>query len=160
MAALVLLAVLLFPGCASIVSKSTYSLSVACNPVDTRLSITDKKGTEIYQGNTPASVKLKAGSKFFSRAEYQVKLSSPGYDDKVIPVQFKVDGWYWGNILFGGLIGMLIVDPATGAMYKIDTENISETLVKSGTASVDPELKIIDIRDIPESWKARMVKMN
>jgi len=30
-----------------------------------------------------------------------------------------MSGWYWGNILIGGLIGMLVVDPLTGAMYKL-----------------------------------------
>jgi hypothetical protein len=30
-----------------------------------------------------------------------------------------MDGWYIGNILFGGVIGFLIVDPATGAMWKL-----------------------------------------
>ncbi|PZQ54458.1 MAG: hypothetical protein DI563_32710 [Variovorax paradoxus] len=28
-----------------------------------------------------------------------------------------MSGWYIGNILFGGLIGMIGVDPAPGGMY-------------------------------------------
>ena len=30
-----------------------------------------------------------------------------------------MDGWYIGNIVFGGLIGWLVVDPASGAMWKL-----------------------------------------
>jgi hypothetical protein len=28
-----------------------------------------------------------------------------------------MSGWYCGKLLFGGLIGMLAVDPATGAIW-------------------------------------------
>jgi len=126
-----------------------------------KISITDKKGTEVYLGATPATVKLKAGAGFFAKAEYQVKFSSPGYDDKIVPVLFKVDGWYFGNILFGGLIGMLIVDPATGAMWKIEQEFINETLTKSGsTASVNPEITVLSINEVPQSWKSHLIKIN
>ena len=31
-----------------------------------------------------------------------------------------MDGWYIGHILFGGLIGFLIIDPATGSMWKLN----------------------------------------
>lgn len=30
-----------------------------------------------------------------------------------------MNGWYIGNLLFGGIIGLLIVDPATGAMWTL-----------------------------------------
>ena len=103
MTAIMMASVFLFSSCASIVSKSTYPLSINSSPSNAKVSITDKKGKEIYLGNTPATVKLKAGAGFFSKAEYQVKFSSPGYDDKIVPITFKLDGWYFGNILIGGL---------------------------------------------------------
>ena len=150
--------VFLFSSCATIVSKSTYPLSINCNPNAT-ISITDKNGREIFLGNTPATVRLKAGAGFFSKAEYQVRFSSSGYDTKIVPVTFKLDGWYFGNILFGGVIGMLIVDPATGAMWKIETEFLNETLSKS-IASTVPEMQILNINDIPKDWEPHLVKLN
>lgn len=54
-----------------------------------------------------------------------MRFSSPGYEEKVVPVIFELDGWYFGNILLGGVIGMLIVEPATGAMWKIDSLHIN-----------------------------------
>ncbi|MCO6468670.1 MAG: PEGA domain-containing protein [Bacteroidales bacterium] len=159
MTAIVMVSVFLFSSCASIVSKSTYPLSINSSPSNAKVSITDKKGKEIYLGNTPATVKLKAGAGFFSKAEYQVKFSSPGYDDKIVPITFKLDGWYFGNLLLGGVLGMLIIDPATGAMWKIETEFLNETLSKS-TASIDPELKIMNINEIPENWKTHLVRVN
>ena len=159
MTAIVMASVFLFSSCASIVSKSTYPLSINSSPSNAKVSITDKKGKEIYLGNTPATVKLKAGAGFFSKAEYQVKFSSPGYDDKIVPITFKLDGWYFGNLLLGGVLGMLIIDPATGAMWKIETEFLNETLSKS-TASIDPEMKIMNINEIPENWKTHLVRVN
>ena len=35
----------------------------------------------------------------------------------VLEITPDFNGWYIGNILFGGLIGMIIVDPATGDMW-------------------------------------------
>lgn len=159
MAVIMMASVFLFSSCASIVSKSTYPLSINSSPSNAKVSITDKKGKEIYLGNTPANVKLKAGAGFFSKAEYQVKFTSPGYDNKIVPITFKLDGWYFGNLLLGGFLGMLIIDPATGAMWKIETEFLNETLSKS-TASTDPEMKIMNINEIPENWKTHLVRMN
>lgn len=157
--AIMMATVFLFSSCASILSKSIYPLSINSNPNNAKVSITDKKGKEIYLGNTPARVKLKAGAGFFSKAEYQVKFSSPGYKDKIVPINFKIDGWYFGNLLLGGVIGMLIIDPATGAMWKIETEFLNETLGPT-TASIDPEIKIMNLNEIPENWKNHLVKVN
>lgn len=159
MTAIMMVSVFLFSSCASILSKSTYPLSINSNPSNAKISITDKKGKEIYLGNTPATVRLQAGAGFFSRAEYQVKFSSPGYDEKIVPITFKLDGWYFGNLFLGGVLGMLIIDPATGAMWKIETEFLNETLTGT-TASIDPKMKIMNINEIPEKWKTHLIKVN
>ncbi len=145
--------------CASIVSKSSYPFSINSSPSEAKITITDKKGIEIFSGNTPASLKLNASSGFFSKARYQVKFEKDGYENKTVPVDFKLDGWYFGNILFGGLVGMLIIDPATGAMYKLDTEFLNTTLVPKENIVVNEGLNVYDINDIPVSWKSHLVVM-
>ena len=62
--------------------------------------------------------------------------------------------------IFGGLIGMLIVDPATGAMWKIEESYINESLVPSQNAMAMPELKVIDINDVSVKLKEHLVKLN
>ncbi len=158
---LLLTACLLHLNCATIVSKSSYPVSITSNPRGAELSITDKKGKEIFKGVTPATVKLKAGAGYFSRAEYQVKLSAPGYQENIVPITFKLNGWYFGNILIGGLIGMLIVDPASGAMWRIDKEatEIYQTL-KVSTAMNTPSLEVMDIKDVPPHLARHLVKLN
>lgn len=148
---------LILSSCASIVSKSSYPISINSSPSEAKISITDKKGIEIYTGNTPASLKLKSGAGFFSKARYQVTFEKSGYDKKVVPIEFKLDGWYFGNILFGGPIGLLIIDPATGAMFKLETEFLNETLTKSVANVETKELKFMDINDIPSEWNKYLV---
>ena len=92
--------------CASIVSKSKWPLSVNSNPQGAEVTITNRKGVEVFKGTTPSQVKLKSGAKFFKRELYKVKFQMPGYDLKEIPVTCKVNGWYVGNIVFGGFIGI------------------------------------------------------
>jgi len=155
---MLMVAVFLFSNCATIVTRDVYPARIVSNPNNAKISVTNKKGNEIYSGNTPAVVQLRAGSGFFSKAEYQVRFSEPGYDERIIPITFSLDGWYFGNILFGGLIGMLIVDPATGAMWRINTTFIHETLNRSAM-SFSQELRIVDIAEIPESWKEHLVEI-
>ncbi len=149
--------ILLLTGCASIVSKSNWPITINSSPSEAKISIKDKKGVEIYTGNTPATLNLKSGAGFFSKARYQVTFEKIGYDKKVVPVEFKLNGWYFGNIIFGGPIGLLIIDPATGAMFKLETEFLNETLTKS-VANVDTkELKLLDINKIPTEWKNHLI---
>jgi hypothetical protein len=94
---------------------------------------------------------------FFSKARYQVTFEKVGYDKKVVPVEFKLNGWYFGNIIFGGPLGLLIIDPATGAMFKLETEFLNETLTKSVANVETKELKLLDINNIPAEWKKHLI---
>ena len=157
---LLLIAPLFHTNCATIVSKTSYPVSITTNPRGAQLSITDKKGKEIFRGMTPATIKLKAGAGYFSRAEYQVKLSSPGYQENIIPITFKLNGWYFGNILLGGLIGMLIIDPASGAMWRIDKESTEIYRTLTATSMNTMSLQIINVKDVPPSLTGHLVRLN
>jgi hypothetical protein len=147
--------------CATIVSKTSYPVSIETEPSGVHVSITDRKGREIYSGKTPAALLVRSGAGFFLRAEYEVHLSARGYSEKVIPITFQLNGWYFGNLVFGGLIGMLIVDPISGAMWRID-KNAGEivTTLSPSTASVtEPSLRIIDIKDVPVLMRKDLVRI-
>ncbi len=125
------LLLLFFTSCASIVSDSKYPVIINTAPNGSQVSITDKQGEVVFKGNTPAVVKLQSGNGFWGKARYHVQLTKKGYDSKIITIDTSLDPWYWGNLVFGGPLGFLIIDPATGAMFKLDTKSISETMVKS-----------------------------
>ena len=146
--------VLLFSGCASIFTKSTYDVRFESDPADATITVKDHRNMTLFKGQTPVTVPLAASPEFFSRARYTVEYTKEGYESVIVPLHARVDGWYFGNILIGGLIGMLIVDPATGAMYKLDDYVFAEMVpVKNKMTS----LRVLDINDGPESWKAKLV---
>ncbi|MDB6061057.1 MAG: hypothetical protein JWM78_1160 [Verrucomicrobiaceae bacterium] len=51
-----------------------------------------------------------------------IRMQKDGYEDASGTLSPNIAGWYYGNLLLGGAIGMLIVDPITGAMYKLPDE--------------------------------------
>ncbi len=112
-------AVLGLQGCASILGDSQYPVAVSSAPTGASFEITNKNGQVVHSGNTPSTVTLKSGNGYFSGQTYQLKFKKDGYPDKVVELDSSLSGWYWGNILIGGVIGLLIVDPLTGAMYKL-----------------------------------------
>ncbi|HYK47819.1 MAG TPA: hypothetical protein VEV83_21730 [Parafilimonas sp.] len=152
----------LFSSCASIMSKTAYDVSINTTPDSANIVVTDKKGKQVYEGQSPAEVSLKSGAGFFAKAEYQVKLSAPGYAEKTIPITYQLNGWYLGNIIFGGAIGLLIVDPATGAMWKIADPKINATLTKTTNTSgmTTPTLNVVDIKDVSQELKSQLVRIN
>ncbi len=156
---LVSLTLLVFSGCASIVSKSNWPVSIDSRPSGATVSIVNRKGIEVYNGKTPAALKLKSGSKFFSRESYTLTFTLDGYKTEKVNLECKVNGWYWGNLLIGGVIGMLIIDPATGAMYKLDSETVDVGLRKEQSNS-SSTLNILNKNDLPENMKPHLVKIN
>ncbi len=147
--------------CASIVSKSYYPLSINSTPSEANFTVLNNKGQVFFTGKTPQVLELKASSGYFKKATYMVRFELDGYDSKIIPVTSTLDGWYFGNILFGGFIGLLIVDPATGAMFKLNQLMINPLLTKTvaDLGSDKNQLQIYSIDDIPESLKGALVKI-
>ncbi len=48
-------------------------------------------------------------------------MKKEGYVKQVVSIESRVDGWYIvGNLFFGGLLGYLIIDPATGTMWTLN----------------------------------------
>jgi hypothetical protein len=119
----------IFTGCASIVGKSHYPVSFNTEPSGASVQVTDENGVQVFNGTTPATTVLKSGEAYFDRKSYTAKFSKAGYDSQISQINSSISGWYiGGNILFGGLVGWLIVDPITGAMYEIDNTNIYASL--------------------------------
>ena len=148
--------------CASIVSKSTWPVSVDSNPTGATVTIFNRSGRQVYKGAAPATMFLNSGAGFFKKESYVIRYELEGYPTREIPLEFRVNGWYWGNLLLGGVIGMLIVDPATGAMYKPSTDFIQATMVRNPVSGLNgnPGLKICSIGEIPKDMEKQLVKIN
>lgn len=150
---------LMFSGCASIVSDSSYPVAIQSTPDFANFTITNKSGTTVHSGVTPTIVTLKAGAGYFKSESYSIKVSKEGYLDKTFVLTSTLDGWYWGNILVGGLIGILIVDPITGAMYKLPAD-VAINLDAATTANNNQILTIASYDSLTEAQKAKLVQVN
>jgi hypothetical protein len=106
-------------GCASIVSESTYPVSVTSAPEGAEFEVRNRAGKVVHKGMTPGTVSLKSGAGYFKGEDYTIAFRKQGFSEQTTTLHSSLDGWYWGNIVFGGLIGLFAVDPATGAMYKL-----------------------------------------
>ena len=80
-----------------------------------------------------------------------------GYKTKEVSVGAKLGGWYAGNFIFGGLIGFLIVDPATGAMWTLSPKEVNENLsADAAFLKQNNGLMIVLRKDVPQSLSDKM----
>jgi len=146
-------------GCASIVSKSMYPVTINSQPKGADITIKDENGQLMYEGKTPTTLTLAAGEGYFHGKDYTVTFSKPGFGEQRTIIKSGLDGWYIGNILFGGLIGFLIVDPLTGAMFKLPKE-VTVTLAElDESKSKEPALKIVTIDQVPRHLRKHLIKI-
>jgi hypothetical protein len=146
-------------GCASIVSHSSGPVALKSTPAEADFTITNKKGEKIHTGTTPATVTLTSGAGYFGGETYNVTFDKNGYQDKAGTVDTEINGWYWGNFLFGGLIGFLIIDPATGAMWRLPESYHADLLFEKVKTSGDAShsFRVLSINDIPLEARANLI---
>lgn len=141
-----------FSGCATIIGSTTQPLTIKSTPEGANVVVINRAGEKIHAGVSPMTVTLNRGAGYFKPEIYTIKFDKEGYESKEVVVTGQVNGWYFGNIIFGGLIlGMLIVDPNTGAMYSLSSDKVDEALVAVGakTSKADNALTIVSVADVP-----------
>lgn len=116
-------------GCATIAGSTSYPVTINSSPSEAKFLVSNKSGQEVHSGTTPATVSLKSSAGFFSGEKYSIKYAKAGFNDGLSSVDSHISGWYYGNILFGGILGLLLIDPATGAMWALPN-SVSTSLTK------------------------------
>ena len=111
--------------CASIMHGTSQDVGISSTP--TSASVTVDNGTK---GQTPFIAKLSR------KDNHVIHIAADGYQPADLTLTRKTSGWVWGNLLFGGIIG-LAVDAITGGLYKLTPEQLNAALAKQ-TASVAP----------------------
>ena len=158
---LVVLMICLLVGCASIVSKSSYPVSINSQPDQATITITDENGRVIHSGKTPTTVTLDTKKGYFSGKDYTVTFEKEGYAKHTAQIRRGVDTWYIaGNFFIGGLIGWLIVDPLTGAMWTLDEECIATLIPNTSSNASDHTMQIVSINDVPPELQGKMKRIN
>ena len=151
---------ILLSGCASIVSKSDYPVTFISNPNGANIIVKDIDRKEVYKGTTPATLTLPASSGFFQGARYNIIVSKEGYNTTQQTLKSGIDLWYLlGNFIFGGLIGYIIVDPLTSAMFTLPKEE-RVNLSQASLSGVRTGLNIVSINDVPKSLISNVISVN
>jgi hypothetical protein len=116
-------------GCATIFTGGgSQKVNIASTPPGAQVSITNRAGEVVSKGSTPFVAKLKKGAGYFKSENYTLNFTMPGYRTQQARLTPRISGWYFGNIALGGLLGMVCIDPATGAMYKLEPKDVAITL--------------------------------
>jgi hypothetical protein len=92
------------------------SVSIASNPSHAYVWL-DRN----YIGSTPMIVEMSR------KDNHLVTIALEGYLPYEINFSKKLSGWVFGNIVFGGFIG-LAVDAVTGGLYKLTPEQVQVEL--------------------------------
>lgn len=139
-------------GCASIISSGGQRIDIRSDPSEAVIKITDTSGRVVFDSHTPASPTLNRGDGYFKGATYKITVSKEGYKTQEIPLASQLNGgWYiLGNLIFGGLIGWLIVDPLTGGMWSLSPDKVSAQMSKEASFLEQKDgLMIVLLSDIP-----------
>lgn len=152
-------------GCASIVNGGNREISIATQPPGATASVR-KSGGNIMDivavEKTPCTISLDPKKSYFSGQSYTLRLELPGYKITEVELTPKMSGWYWGNLVFGGLIGMLAVDPATGAMWNIAPDKIDRTLASGRSALIKNKTGFVVVleSELTADERQHMVRLN
>lgn len=119
-------------GCATIISGSTQNIEVNSTPSGAVVTA-DPGGLKV---TTPGKLILKR-----EKGPYKVTFTLDGYEPYSVMLTTGSNGWVWGNLLLGGIVG-LIVDSYTGASTKLGPEELKANLVKAG---IEPQSSSEDI---------------
>jgi len=99
--------------CATIIHGGRQDIYVTSSPSGAVVRV-DGQAT-----STPGSINLER-----KKALYVLVFEKEGYNPVEIELRRTVDGWLFGNILLGGIIG-LVIDFCTGAAYKITPSKVN-----------------------------------
>jgi uncharacterized protein YceK len=118
-------------GCASIINGSTQSVEFASRPNGAKLFLDGKE-----MGVTPQTLDLRRKARrkgdTAGKKEYTVRIEMEGYAPYETKLTRKLNGWFFGNLVFGGLIG-IVIDATSGAMYNLSPKRVDGDL--TGTTS-------------------------
>jgi len=151
-------------GCATIMGQPTQLVPVMSTPSDASILVTDEKGVDVFKGQTPTTVTLaKSDGSYWGKKSYLVRISKDGFESQMIQITASANGWYIGNILFGGIIGWFVVDPFNGNMYNLSPEVVNSTLVGRTARSngvAEGSISVMLIQDVPAELRDKLQRIN
>jgi len=135
--------IILFARCATIMLSTNQEVSISSNPVG---ALVTDNGFQL--GKTPLIADLKR------KGSHNIRIELEGFQPYEVMLARKTSGWVFGNIIFGGIPG-LVVDAITGSMYILQPEQIQAELRKNGIniSLMENQLLITVTMDVDPSWE-------
>ena len=137
----VLIGAALLSGCATIMNGDMVNVPVYTTPSGATVVINGATYT------SPTTVMVPRG-----KGDFKLHIEKEGYEPVDIMLTQSADGWLWGNVIFGGLIG-LAVDFITGDAYDLDPELVSANLNGINVSKTNDgalQFVLVDINQLPE----------
>jgi len=129
----------LITGCASIVDGGPKTVKVNSKPEGAKVTVANKSGKTVATITTPAKIKLARTSGFLGEEDYKLTFEMEGYYPYETHVKSGINGWYFGNIFLGGIVGC-IVDMSTGSCYTLTPGDVNCNLVLANRQMTPEEL--------------------
>lgn len=82
------------------------------------------------RGVTPAIVELSR------KSDHEVVIQQASYETAVVPVKRQLNPWVFGNVIVGGLIGV-VIDVATDSTHWLSTDKVHVNLQNKSATVVD-----------------------
>ena len=129
-------------GCAAIAGGGTsQAVSLSSEPSGAKFTIKSSSGIQMVQGTTPSTVRLPR------KNEYQIEIALDGYRPQTLALTKALNGWVWGNILFGWIVGF-IVDFASGSANKLEPAivqvNLETAYLQNGQEAPIAVVRLLD----------------
>jgi len=109
---------LVLSGCATIINGTSQYVGISSNPAYATVLIDGQ-----LLGKTPLTADLKR------KDNHSIIIELDGYMPYSGTFSKQVSGWVFGNILIGGLIG-LVIDAISGGIYKLSPDQLEAELRK------------------------------
>jgi len=140
----IFICLILFYKCATIMHGTSQDIAVSSNPPNAKVTI---DGNSV--GNTPLTTNLSR------KSNHSVKIELEGFLPYETVIIKKLSGWVWGNILFGGLVG-LAIDAISGGLYKLSPDQVQAELRNKSDNSLvfeNNKLFITVVLKSKEGWE-------
>lgn len=112
-----LTAIVCFSSCATLVNGPRQTVDVITNPIGAHVRVDG-----MDYGTTPAKISLERKNDHF------VVVSLPGHQEQQFILKHRINGYFWGNIVFGGMPGF-IIDSVSGSMFTLAPKTLNVSLI-------------------------------
>lgn len=92
--------------------------------------IKDQTGQTVFDGTDPGTLQLPR------KYTYTVEVSLDGYAKQTVFISQGINGWFWGNLCLGGVVGM-VIDFATGSMWDLQPSKLDIKLKTAMAKTAD-----------------------